>query len=68
MLYVKPDHRNGKIMKGLMEMIAQYAMAHGHDMGLISGTTRQQRFYKHLGFAPFGPLVGTATLFTNRCI
>lgn len=59
LLYVLPEHRNGKIMKGLMEMIAQYAVAHGHDMGLISGTTRQQRFYKHLGFEPFGPLVGT---------
>lgn len=59
LLYVKPEHRNGKIMKGLMEMIAHYAVAHGHDMGLISGTTRQQRFYKHLGFSPFGPLVGS---------
>jgi aspartate aminotransferase-like enzyme len=28
-------------------------------MGLISGTTRQQRFYRHLGFEPFGPLVGS---------
>jgi len=59
LLYVKPDHRNGKIMKGLMEMIALYAVIHKHDTGLISGTTRQQRFYKHLGFEPFGPLVGT---------
>jgi aspartate aminotransferase-like enzyme/GNAT superfamily N-acetyltransferase len=59
LLYVLPNHRNGKIMKGLMEMIAQYAVGHGHDMGLISGTTRQERFYKHLGFVPFGPLVGT---------
>jgi aspartate aminotransferase-like enzyme/GNAT superfamily N-acetyltransferase len=59
LLYVKPNHRNGKIMKGLMEMIAEYAVMHGHDMALISGTTRQQRFYKHLGFVAFGPLVGT---------
>lgn len=59
LLYVKPDHRNGKIMKGLMELIAQYAMARGHDMGLISGTTRQQRLYRHLGFEAFGPLVGS---------
>jgi hypothetical protein len=28
-------------------------------MALISGTTRQQRLYRHLGFVPFGPLVGT---------
>lgn len=59
LLYVQPNHRNGKIMKGLMEMIAEYAVMHGHDMALISGTTRQQRFYKHLGFVAFGPLVGT---------
>ncbi len=60
LLYVQPNHRNGKIMKGLMEMIAQYAVTRGHDMALISGTTRQQRFYKHLGFATFGPIVGSA--------
>lgn len=58
LLYVKPAHRNGKIMKGMMEMIAQYAVIHKHDTGLISGTTRQQRFYRHLGFVAFGPLVG----------
>jgi hypothetical protein len=45
-------------MKGMMEMIARYAVIHRHDMALISGTTRQQRFYRHLGFVPFGPLVG----------
>ena len=59
LLYVQPNHRNGKIMKGMMEMIAQYAVTFGHDMALISGTTRQQRFYKHLGFVAFGPLVGS---------
>ncbi|MCC6458386.1 MAG: aminotransferase class V-fold PLP-dependent enzyme [Caldilineaceae bacterium] len=59
LLYVQPAHRNGKIMKGLMEMVAVYAVMHGHDLALISGTTRQQRFYKHLGFVPFGPLVGS---------
>ncbi len=58
LLYVQPAHRNGKVMRGLMEMIAQYAVAHGHDLALISGTTRQERFYRHLGFAAFGPLVG----------
>jgi aspartate aminotransferase-like enzyme/GNAT superfamily N-acetyltransferase len=59
LLYVQPAHRNGKIMRGLMEMVAEYAMTHRHDLALISGTTRQQRLYRHLGFVPFGPLVGT---------
>ena len=27
-------------------------------MAIISGTTRQQKLYRHLGFVPFGPLVG----------
>jgi aspartate aminotransferase-like enzyme len=28
-------------------------------MAIISGTTRQQRLYKHLGFVPFGPITGS---------
>ena len=59
LLYVQPAHRNGKILRGLMEMVAEYAMTHCHDLALISGTTRQQRLYRHFGFVPFGPLVGT---------
>jgi aspartate aminotransferase-like enzyme/GNAT superfamily N-acetyltransferase len=59
LLYVQPAHRNGKVMRGLMEMVAQYAVAHGHNLALISGTTRQERFYRHFGFAAFGPLLGT---------
>jgi hypothetical protein len=31
----------------------------GFDLALISGTTRQLKLYEHLGFVPFGPLVGT---------
>ena len=27
-------------------------------MALLSGTTRQEKLYRHLGFRPFGPLVG----------
>ncbi len=59
LLYIRPEHRNGKVMRSLMEMVAEYSMQRGHDLALISGTTRQQRLYKHLGFAPFGPLVGS---------
>ena len=59
LLYIRPDHRNGKVMRGLMELVATYAIQHHHDMALISGTTRQQRLYRHLGFEPFGPLVGS---------
>jgi hypothetical protein len=26
---------------------------------VISGITRQQKLYEHLGFVPFGPIIGT---------
>jgi len=59
LLYIKSGHRNGKVMRGLLEMIGQYGIERQHDLALISGTTRQIRLYKHLGFVPFGPLVGS---------
>ncbi|HXF60871.1 MAG TPA: aminotransferase class V-fold PLP-dependent enzyme [Caldilineaceae bacterium] len=59
LLYVLPEHRNGKVMRGLLELVADYCIPRGHDLALISGTTRQERFYRNLGFAPFGPLVGS---------
>ena len=59
LLYVLPEHRNGKVMRGLLELVADYCIPRGHDLALISGTTRQERFYRNLGFTPFGPLVGT---------
>ena len=31
----------------------------GADLAVISGITRQQKLYEHLGFVPFGPLIGT---------
>jgi GNAT superfamily N-acetyltransferase len=58
LLYIAPSHRNGKVMRGLMELVAQYGLSREHTIAVISGTTRQQRLYKHLGFVPFGPLVG----------
>jgi len=59
LLAVKPEARNGVIFKNLMEKTAEYCMGEGFDTAVISGTTRQLKLYKHIGFVPFGPLVGT---------
>ncbi|MEZ4867619.1 MAG: GNAT family N-acyltransferase [Caldilineaceae bacterium] len=59
LLYVASAHRRGKALQGLFALVAAYGVTHAHDLALISGTTRQQRFYRHIGFVPFGPLVGT---------
>lgn len=59
LLAVKPEARNGVIFKNLMEKTAEYCLGRGFDTAVISGTTRQLKLYKHIGFVPFGPLVGT---------
>jgi aspartate aminotransferase-like enzyme len=58
LLSVQKEFRNGQVFRGLTALLWQFGTEHGYDLGVISGTTRQQKLYKHLGFVPFGPLVG----------
>ncbi|MCG6935037.1 MAG: aminotransferase class V-fold PLP-dependent enzyme [Proteobacteria bacterium] len=58
LLAVKKQHRNTAIFTGIMKKSFDLAIKGGYDIAVISGTTRQARLYKHLGFKPFGPLVG----------
>lgn len=58
LLSVDKKFRTGQVFQGLMAMVWQFFIEHGLDLALISGTTRQLKLYHHLGFIPFGPLVG----------
>jgi len=58
LLSVRREFRHGRIFSELIEFAARRCIAAGHDLALISGTTRQLDLYRHLGFEPFGPLVG----------
>ena len=58
LLAVKQQHRNTAIFTGIMKKSFDLAISGSYDVAVISGTTRQARLYKHLGFKPFGPLVG----------
>ena len=40
-------------------MLARHCMDRGYEFAIISGTVLQERFYRRLGFVPFGPRVGT---------
>lgn len=60
LLAVERAFRTGTVFRGLVQTLADEALRAGYDLALISGTTRQTRLYRHLGFEPFGPLVGTA--------
>ncbi len=59
LLAIDPEHRSGRVLASLFELLFEFFETHGHDLGLISGTPRQAKLYRHLGFTAFGPLVGT---------
>lgn len=52
--------RGGKILQGLLELLRRHGREKGYNLAIVSGTTRQLKLYRHIGFEPFGPLVGTA--------
>ena len=60
LLAVAPGCRSTLLFAALFECAVRHCREAGHDLAVISGTTRQLKLYRHLGFVPFGPLVGTA--------
>jgi len=58
LLAVLPSHRNGMVFQGLLKLLLEYGHQKKYNLAVISGTVRQQKLYKHLGFVPFGPMVG----------
>ena len=60
LLAVEKEFRGGAALAGLIGEVWKSAAARGCDAAVISATTRQLRLYEHLGFVPFGPLVGSA--------
>lgn len=59
LLSIKKQHRGGRIFYGLCEKLVAYCLKQGFNLAVISGTLRQTKLYKHLGFEAFGPVVGT---------
>lgn len=59
LLYVRPAHRRGPLCAQLIGALVDEGRRRGYDVAVISGILSQRRLYQHLGFAPFGPVVGT---------
>lgn len=59
LLAIRRRHRASYVLFGLMELVAQFCREKGHDLLVISGTVRQLKLYRHMGFVPFGTVVGT---------
>jgi len=59
LLAVEEKYRYTRISQGLIAQLVLHAIDCGRDLFVISGTVRQIKLYKYLGFIPFGPLVGS---------
>ena len=58
LLAVRPDMRRTRVLTGLLTMMARYCQEGGYDYVVMSGRVSQQPLYRHIGFIPFGPVVG----------
>ncbi len=59
LLAVEREYRHSRVFQGLLLKVCDYCESSGYDLAIMSGTVRQQKLYRQLGFRPFGPLVGT---------
>jgi aspartate aminotransferase-like enzyme len=59
LLAVEKKYRGTQILQGILALLWQHGIERGYDLAIISGTNRQFKLYQHLGFVPFGPVVGT---------
>jgi aspartate aminotransferase-like enzyme len=59
LLAVRKDYRRGTVFRGLIDLLVAHGRARGFDLAIISGTLRQEKLYRHLGFVPFARLVGS---------
>jgi len=58
LLAVEKYCNTSRIFFNLITRVAHYFMSQGYDLAIISGTVLQLKLYRHIGFVPFGPLVG----------
>jgi aspartate aminotransferase-like enzyme len=58
LLAVDKSFRHSAVLPGLLAAMARFGQKDGYNFAVISGTTRQLKLYRHIGFVPFGPLVG----------
>ena len=61
LLAVRREHRSGRLLQDLLASVWRHCTAHGYEAAVISGTMRQLKLYRHLGFESFGSPVGSAT-------
>ncbi len=59
LLAVDPAHRSGRAFFGMLQALVNWCLKEGYDAAVISGTVRELKLYRRLGFVPFAEPVGT---------
>ena len=59
LLAIEKKFRGAQVLQGILALLWQHGIERGYDLAIISGTNRQFKLYQHLGFVPFGPVVGS---------
>ncbi|MDI7740619.1 aminotransferase class V-fold PLP-dependent enzyme [Lysinibacillus fusiformis] len=59
LLAVKKAYRTGRVFFRLIQAVYAFAYHQGYSAAVISGTTREQKLYKQMGFEPFAGAVGS---------
>ncbi|KGP74273.1 aminotransferase class V-fold PLP-dependent enzyme [Pontibacillus yanchengensis] len=59
LLSVEKGYRSTRVFYHLCEQLVEFCLEKNYTMALISGTLRQMKLYKRIGFQPFGPRVGS---------
>jgi predicted N-acetyltransferase YhbS len=60
LLAIAPEYRKTSVFIGLLARLSRHFISEGCDLAVISGTVRQLKLYRHLGFEPFAEPVGSA--------
>ncbi len=58
LLAIDKDARTPQVFLGIMRMMAEACAVADYDLAVASALKKQSKLYKHLGFKPFGPVVG----------
>ncbi|WP_346235126.1 GNAT family N-acetyltransferase [Lysinibacillus telephonicus] len=59
LLAVKKRYRTGRVFFRLIQAVYSFAYHQGYSAVVISGTTREQKLYKQMGFEQFADAVGS---------
>lgn len=58
LMAVEHGERRGRVFWGILRLAWEYSRGRGWNLFVASCAVRQMKLYRHLGFVPFGPLVG----------